>query len=381
MRSCSSGGLLQAQTQLFDHLLAHQEFLDLAGDRHWKAIDEFNIARHLVMRDLALAKGPDFLGGRGLAIVQADPGAELLAIPRVGHTDHLHILDLRVAVEKLLDLARIDVLAAADHHVLDPPDDVAVALGVYGREIAGLHPAGRIDRLARLLLVIPVAEHDRIAASQQIARRAARHDPPLGIDDLYFAVRRYPSNCRNPPLDRIVGRALEAYRAGLGHAVSDCDLGQVHPLDRAFHDLDRARASGHDPGAQRGEIEFRKIRAVHLGDEHSRDAVNGCALFGRDRLEGSEWMKALARVDHGCAVRQAAEVAEHHAEAVIERHRDAEPVLLGEPHCLPDKETVVQDVVVAEGGAFRKTGRAAGELDVYRVIELQLFGERGETVP
>src|SRR6266851_1283103 len=99
MRSCSSGSLLQAKTQFFDHLLAHQEFLDLASDRHWKAIDKFNIARHLVMRDLALAKGPDILRGGGLAVAQADPGTELLAIARVGNADHLHILDLRVAVE------------------------------------------------------------------------------------------------------------------------------------------------------------------------------------------------------------------------------------------------------------------------------------------
>src|ERR1700730_15259652 len=122
MRSCSSRGLLQAQTQLFDHLLAHQKFLDLAGDRHWKAVDEFDMARHLVVRDLPLAKGPDLLRGRGLSGAQADPGAELLTIARVGHTDHLHILDLRMAVEELLDLARINILAAADHHVLDPPD-------------------------------------------------------------------------------------------------------------------------------------------------------------------------------------------------------------------------------------------------------------------
>ena len=30
---------------------------------------------------------------------------------------------------------------------------------------------------------------------------------------------------------------------------------------------------------------------------------------------------------------------------------------------------------------FGKAGRAAGELDVYRVVELQLFGERREAVP
>jgi hypothetical protein len=48
-------------------------------------------------------------------------------------------------VQELLDLARVDVLAAADDHVLDAPDDVDVALVVHRREVAGVHPAGGVD--------------------------------------------------------------------------------------------------------------------------------------------------------------------------------------------------------------------------------------------
>src|SRR5690349_4086312 len=36
--------------------LAHQEFLDLARHRHREFLDEFHIARNLVVRDLALAE-------------------------------------------------------------------------------------------------------------------------------------------------------------------------------------------------------------------------------------------------------------------------------------------------------------------------------------
>src|SRR5205807_7869159 len=125
------------------------------------------------MGDLALAEGADLFGARRLAVAQTNPGAELLAVARVGDADDLNVLDLRVAVEELLDLARIDVLAAADHHVLDPADDVAIALRVDRREVAGVHPARRVDRLARLLRVVPIAEHDRVAAGQEFARRAA----------------------------------------------------------------------------------------------------------------------------------------------------------------------------------------------------------------
>ena len=44
-------------------------------------------------------------------------------------------------------------------------------------------------------------------------------------------------------------------------------------------------------------------------------------------------------------------------------------------------KAVVQDIVVAERGTLGKAGRAAGELDIYRVVELQLFGERREAMP
>src|SRR5712691_8191089 len=75
--------------------------------------------------------------------------------------------------------------------------------------------------------------------------------------------------------------------------------------------------------------------------------------------------------DHRRAMSGAGEVAEHHPEAVVERHRNADPVQLRVVQCLADEETVVEDVVVGQGCALRKTGRARGVLDVDGVVELQ----------
>src|SRR5271165_4762068 len=61
-------GLFDGQRQFGNGLFAHDEFLDLSGHRHRKAVDEFDMARDLVMRDLAFAEIADFLGSRGLAI-------------------------------------------------------------------------------------------------------------------------------------------------------------------------------------------------------------------------------------------------------------------------------------------------------------------------
>ena len=64
-----------------------------------------------------------------------------------------------------------------------------------------------------------------------------------------------------------------------------------------------------------------------------------------------------------------------------ERHRNAYPVVLGQLHRPGNEQTVVQNIVVAERGTLGKAGRAAGKLDVDRVVELQLFGEYGKAVP
>src|SRR5436190_1854971 len=173
-RSRASGGLLPAQAELLYHLLAHQELLDLAGHRRRKAVDELDIARDLVMGDLALAEGADLLGARRLAVAQANPSAELLAVAWVGDADDLNVLDLRVAVEELLDLARIDVLAAADHHVLDPADDLHVPVLAHRRQIARVHPAGLIDRLRDLRRLVPIAEHHRVPTCARLPRLSPR---------------------------------------------------------------------------------------------------------------------------------------------------------------------------------------------------------------
>src|SRR6266542_243739 len=76
-----------------------------------------------------------------------------------------------------------------------------------------------------------------------------------------------------------------------------------------------------------------------------------------DGREGRGRLERLGRVDHGRAVRGAGEVAEHHAEAVVQRHRDADAVGLGVAAALADEEAVVEDVVVRQGGAL---GEARG---------------------
>src|SRR5581483_3973646 len=180
------------------------------------------------MRDLALAEGLYLLSAGGLARFQLDPGAELLAVFLVGHAHHLHRLHLGMAEEELLDLAWIDILAAADHHVLDAPDDVEVTVLIHGGEVAGMHPSGAVDRLRRALGIVPISLHHAVSARAKFTGRSWRHDPALAVDDLHFDMGMDAAHRADAALERIVARGLRADGRGLGHAVGDRHLAHVH---------------------------------------------------------------------------------------------------------------------------------------------------------
>src|SRR6185312_6003283 len=257
-----SSRLGHLQAEFGDHGVAHDEFLRLAGHRHRQAVLEADIERYLVVGDLALAVGLDLFFGGALAGGQNDPGGQRLAELFVGHAEYLYFLYLRVPVEEFLDLARIDVFTAANDHVLYPPDDVAIALVVKRGEVAGVHPAFPIDRLAGLFLVLPIALHHRIAARAQLSGFTDADRQPIRADDLDFDMRLDAANGRDALFERIVTVALERYRAGFGHAVGDGHLRHMHQRYDLLHHLDRTGRTGHDAGAQAGEVEGRKIRMV-----------------------------------------------------------------------------------------------------------------------
>ena len=185
----------------------------------------------------------------------------------------------------------------------------------------------------------------------------------------------------DPALQRIVRRALKADRAGFGHAVGDGDVAHVHLLVDAPHHLDRAGRAGHDAGSQRRQVEFGKLGMVEFGDEHGRYAVERRALLTLDGLQCRQRIESFAGIDHGCAQRDRSKIAHHHAEAVIERNRNADAVVFGQAHRAADEITVVEDVMMRQRDALGRSGGAAGKLNIDRIVELQCLGERRQRIP
>src|SRR5690348_13919173 len=171
---CRSNRRGLSELQLLDRHLAQPELLDLAADRHRKRIDELPVAWNLEVGDLSPTVLAELFDGRVFALLQDDPGHDLLSIFLVGDAYHLYVLHLRMRIQELLYLAGVHVLSPANDHVLGPGDDIEVAVCVHCRQVAGMHPAASGNSRTRGLRVVPVAKHHVIPAHQQLAARTTR---------------------------------------------------------------------------------------------------------------------------------------------------------------------------------------------------------------
>src|SRR5678815_4381606 len=183
-----------------------------------------------------------------------------------------------------------------------------------------------------------------------------RHDAPVFIDNLHLQVWQYASHGGNTVLERIVHRTLERNRRGLRHAVADGDLPHVHAIDHLLHQFHRTRGAGHHAGAQTRKVALCKARMLEHRDEHGWHAMQRSASLRFESAEHGFGAEALIWIDHRRAVRDADEIAEHHAETVVQRHGDTQTIDLTEMHRRADEVAVVEDVVMRERGALRMAG-------------------------
>ena len=72
------------------------------------------------------------------------------------------------------------------------------------------------------------SQHHRIAAGAEFARDIDRHYLAIEVDDLDLDMRVDAPDAADPPLERIVGRGLQADGTGFGHAEDDGEIAQMH---------------------------------------------------------------------------------------------------------------------------------------------------------
>lgn len=86
-----------------------------------RLVDEHDVARHAVAGPLGAHHRPDLVGVDRVPGPHGDEGGQALPEVGVGHPDDRDLAHRRVLDEERLDLAGVDVLAAADDHVVVSP--------------------------------------------------------------------------------------------------------------------------------------------------------------------------------------------------------------------------------------------------------------------
>src|SRR3712207_7882446 len=88
---------------------------------------------------------------------------------RAGAPHHGHLRDAGTALEHLLDLPGVDVVAAGDDQLLFPAAYSEVPVLPYGPQIAGPEPARVVEALGGGLRTVPVAREDVHAPDLDLA--------------------------------------------------------------------------------------------------------------------------------------------------------------------------------------------------------------------
>ena len=174
--------------------------------------------------------------------------------------------------ERLLDLDRIDVLAAADDHVLDPVGEEKVALLVNVAAVAGAEPAVRRQRRRRLVRPVEVARRH--------VRRPQPHLADLPRSELATVGR--VDDAELHPRQRPTRRAEETLAGPVGVVVLGIEL---HDSARAFGEaVDAVQGAAKRP--QRRLQHRRGDRRGAVRDRAQRRVVSvGCTWYSGQHLQ------------------------------------------------------------------------------------------------
>src|SRR6266700_3524418 len=186
----------------FGPLLAQFELLDLAGSRQRHGLNDEPVARGLVRCEMLAHVIVQLVLVEDHARRRPNKRRYDFAPSLIRQSDDGDVADLGMAEQQLLELARIDVFATANDHILQSSLDRAVAPCIHRSEIAGVQPALGINGSPGGGFILEVTVHDVIATRAYLTDLADRNGlSGFRVDDLHLDDRQRswpaPSNRRN----------------------------------------------------------------------------------------------------------------------------------------------------------------------------------------
>src|SRR5215469_15285228 len=156
-----------------------QAALYLAGRGAGDLVHHVDDLWHLEVRQRRPAAGPQLRRVR--LPLQDHGGAHHLPVLVVVDPETYRVADRRMRLQRVLDLARRDVLTAADDQLLDPALEAEVAV-FQQAAVAGAEPAAE-EGFGVRLRIAQIAGGEPRAADRHLAGLPGREVPPGLVDD------------------------------------------------------------------------------------------------------------------------------------------------------------------------------------------------------
>ena len=148
--------------------------LHLARRAARQVVDKADHLRRLVAAEFATAEIAQLFFRAALAVAHDHARHDVLAVVPIGNADRGGVKHGRMTQQRLIDLARRDVLAALDDQFLDAAGDEVKAIRVAVAEVAGAQPAAGKERTRGGVGILVIARHHLRAANHDLANAAVR---------------------------------------------------------------------------------------------------------------------------------------------------------------------------------------------------------------
>ena len=167
-------------------------------------------------------------------------------------TDHRDVLDVAVAAQRVLDLAREHVEARDDHDVLGAIDERQPAVGVGDRDVAGVQPTVDEHRGGRRG-VVPITRRTRSTPHDDLTGVAVEDRFAVVVEQPHLDARERRADRAGPGLVVDRGRGHDRRRLGEPVAVVHVDAEALVHRGRGLRsERRRARdAQAHRPRTRR----------------------------------------------------------------------------------------------------------------------------------
>ena len=266
-----------------------------------------------------------------------------------------------MAHDDLLDVARVDVDAAGDDHVLLPIHQVEKAILVEIAQVARVEPAVA-DGQCRQVGALVVARHEHGAAADDLAHLARRHVVAGLVDDAHLLEGRRHAD-RGQLARRI--RLVEDGHEALGQPVEFVEAIRQTPLQLFLLLLEQRRAHGAET-LERAARLLAKVRLVQQRHDLRRHHVDVRDPLAPDRLD--EQLRVEVIQQHVGAAEKHPRHEREHRPVEDNRAGVTDDALRRHAPGACKERAVIHAHVVGVDDALGQPGRTAAVEDVVRVV-------------